>query len=45
LLVYTDAMFRPRKRKLRECDEPANEWKKRFVSKLGIVLYDPHCDP
>ena len=46
LLVYTDAMFRPRKRKRRDCDdEPVNEWKAKFVSKLGIVLYDPHCDP
>ena len=45
LLVYTDAMFRPRKRKLRDCDASPNEWKARFVSKLGIVLYDPHCDP
>ena len=45
LLVYTDAMFRPRKRKRRECDEGENEWKAKFVSKLGIVLYDPHCDP
>jgi hypothetical protein len=46
LLVYTDAMFRPRKRKRRDCDnEEANEWKAKFVSKLGTVLYDPHCDP
>ena len=48
LLVYTDASFRPRKRKRRDCDEQASElseWKAKFVSKLGIVLYDPHCDP
>jgi len=46
LLVYTDAMFRPRKRKRRDCDDDVLEaWKARFVSKLGIVLYDPHCDP
>ncbi len=46
LLVYTDAMFRPRKRKRRDCDDDVLEaWKTRFVSKLGIVLYDPHCDP
>ena len=48
LLVYTDAMFRPRKRKRRDCDYQASElseWKAKFVSKLGIVLYDPHCDP
>lgn len=46
LLVYSDAMFRPRKRKRRDCDdEPLNEWKAKFVAKLGTVLYDPHCDP
>jgi len=46
LLVYTDAMFRPRKRKRRDCDDDVLEaWKAKFVSKLGIVLYDPHCDP
>ena len=44
LLVYTDAMFKPRKRELRggEC---ADDFRRRFVSRLGIVLYDPHCDP
>jgi hypothetical protein len=39
LLVYTDAMFRPRKRKLRhECESTS---KVNFLTRLGIVLYDP----
>lgn len=43
LLVYTDASFRPRKRKLR--DPECSEFKRRYVARLGVVLYDPHCDP
>ena len=51
LLVYTDAMFRPRKRALR--DQPVcpalegegESFHRRFITRLGIVLYDPHCDP
>ena len=46
LLVYTDAMFRPRKRKLRDMDGSCTDrWKERFLSRVGIVIYDPHCDP
>ena len=47
LLIYTDAMFRPRKRKLRDLDESlcTDRWKAKFLSRIGIVLYDPHCDP
>ena len=45
LLVYTDAMFRPRKRKLRDLgDTCVDRWKASFLSRIGIVLYDPHCD-
>ena len=36
-------MFKPRKRKAR--DGECSEFRRRFVSRLGIVLYDPHCDP
>ena len=44
LLIYTDAMFWPRKRKHRlEC--VADEFSSRFITRLGIVLYDPLCDP
>ena len=41
LLVYTDAMFRPRKRKRRDDDECSTSIGSTFVSRLGIVLYDP----
>jgi len=46
LLIYTDAMFRPRKRKLRGLDDSCTDrWKASFLSRIGVVLYDPHCDP
>ena len=45
LLVYTDAMWRPRKRQRREAECVGSEFRRRFVTRLGIVLYDPHCDP
>jgi hypothetical protein len=38
LLVYTDAMFRHRKRQRRD---DCSEFCRRFVARLGIVLYDP----
>ena len=44
LLIYTDAMFRPRKRRPRE-SECASDFRRRFIYRLGITLYDPHCDP
>lgn len=45
LLVYTDAMFRPRKRKRRDAEQCVEGgFRPNFVSRLGIVVYDPHCD-
>ena len=43
ITIYSDAMFRPRKRLRRS--QCAASLKDAFVSRLGFVLYDPHCDP
>jgi hypothetical protein len=38
-------MFNPRNRKLRKQEDACSEFRRSYVSRLGIVLYDPHCDP